>query len=173
MTAERCLIRVMQAHDLPLILQWRNHADIRRHMLTRHEITQDEHLAWFNRTSADESRRLLIVESASEAIGYVQFSNVTANGAADWGFYIAPGSGKGTGFKLGVAALDYAFGPLSLHKVCGQALAFNEASIAFHKKLGFVEEGRLREQHFCDGTYHALICFGLLRHEYANSLHRE
>ncbi|NQD81620.1 GNAT family N-acetyltransferase, partial [Pseudomonas sp. CrR14] len=83
-----------------------------------------------------------------------------------WGFYLAPGAPRGTGQQLGEAALAFAFDSLGLHKVCGQALAFNERSIRFHEKLGFVQEGALREQHYDGATYHTIIHFGLLRYEW-------
>jgi RimJ/RimL family protein N-acetyltransferase len=85
---------------------------------------------------------------------------------ADWGFYLAPDAPKGSGRELGKQALDYAFTQLGLHKVCGQALGFNKRSIAFHTALGFTEEGCLREQHFNDGKFHDVVCFGLLSHEW-------
>ncbi len=44
-------------------------------------------------------------------------------------------------------------------------LASNTASLAFHRRLGFTEEGVLRQQHRgADGAhYHDVHCFGLLR----------
>jgi UDP-4-amino-4,6-dideoxy-N-acetyl-beta-L-altrosamine N-acetyltransferase len=53
-----------------------------------------------------------------------------------------------------------------LHKLCGQALAFNERSIRFHQNLGFRREGVLRQQHFDGEQYHDVVCFGLLASEW-------
>ena len=160
-------IRAMEERDLGMVLTWRNHPKIREFMLTRHEITIDEHRAWFAKASKDDSRRLMIAEDAYVPFGYVQFSNITEGGVADWGFYIKPDAPKGSGQKLGFAALNHAFTVLKLHKVCGQALAFNGASMSFHKRMGFVEEGVLREQCCIDGEYVSLVCFGLLSCEWS------
>ena len=149
-----------------MLLAWRNHADVRRFMFTQHEITPAEHRSWFAKVSQDSTRQLLIVEDAKDPIGYVQFSNALAGGVADWGFYARPDAPKGSGRKLGATALKHAFGPLSLHKVCGQAIDTNHASIAFHERLGFTQEGALRDQQKINGKYHTLICFGLLVHEW-------
>lgn len=157
-----CLIRRVTEVDLPTLLEWRNHADVRRFMFTQHEISLVEHRNWFYKASQDLSRCLLIVEEAKQAIGYVQFSKVEDGGIADWGFYARPSAPKGTGRKLGLVALNHAFGPLKLHKVCGQALASNEACIAFHQRLGFKQEGVLRDQQSINGAYQSLHCFGLL-----------
>lgn len=161
-----CKIRRLALQDLPTVLIWRNHPSVRSFMFSQHEITSEEHRAWFERTSGDPTRRLLIVEDGEGPLGFVQFSDVVVAGIADWGFYARPDAPKGTGRRLGTAALDYAFTELRLHKVCGQAITANEASIAMHRRLGFVEEGILRDQKYVNGTYHSLICFGLLKHEW-------
>jgi UDP-4-amino-4,6-dideoxy-N-acetyl-beta-L-altrosamine N-acetyltransferase len=163
---DNCLIRKLTEHDLPTVLAWRNHPDVRRYMFTQHEISLEEHRNWFAKAHLDPSRLLLIVEEAKQGIGYVQFSNVEVGGVADWGFYVRPSSPKGTGRKLGAMALNHAFGQLKLHKVCGQAIAINQASIAFHQRLGFALEGVLRDQHRINGVYHSLHCFGLLATEW-------
>jgi UDP-4-amino-4,6-dideoxy-N-acetyl-beta-L-altrosamine N-acetyltransferase len=152
--------------DLPMVLEWRNHPDVRRFMFTQHEISSDEHLAWFSRTTRDTRRRLLIIENDRLPFGYVQFSQVVEKGISDWGFYTIPDAPKGTGRKLGVMALNYAFGELKLHKVCGQAIDGNNKSIVFHQRLGFMQEGVLRDQFRIDGAYHSLYCFGLLAQEW-------
>ena len=97
---------------------------------------------------------------------------IAAGGIADWGFYAAPDAPKGTGRKLGASALTYAFARLELHKVCGQALDFNERSIHFHLRLGFQQEGVLREQHFDGEQYHGIVCFGLLATEWQATTER-
>lgn len=159
-------IRAVTFEDLPSLLAWRNHPDVRKFMLTQHEISLDEHSNWFSKASQDQSRRLLIVEDEQQPIGYVQFSNVAQGGVSDWGFYTRPDSPKGTGRKLGLTALNYAFGRLCLHKVCGQALESNNASIAFHNRLGFTLEGVLRDQQRIGDDYQSLHCFGMLSYEW-------
>lgn len=163
---DACLIRSVEEHDLELLLAWRNDPSIRSFMLTRHEIALEEHRAWFARASGDSSRKMLMIEEFGEPIGYVQFANATPNAISDWGFYAKPDAPKGTGRKLGTTALNHAFHTLNLHKVCGQAIAGNQASIALHQKLGFIKEGFLRDQHRIEGAYHSLVCFGLLKREW-------
>ena len=92
--------------------------------------------------------------------------------------YVAPGravagsGSRGSSQRAGSAtnlprqpALHEVFTVERLHKVCGQTLADNEASVRLHRRLGFVEEGLLRQQHRrADGAhYDDVRCFGLLR----------
>ncbi len=166
MQAESCHIRPVSSGDLEQMLMWRNQPHVRASMFTQHEISSDEHRQWFDRCSQDPSRCLMIVEQAGSPLGFVGFSGVGVGAIATWGFYAAPGAANGAGTKLGLTALDFAFYTLQLHKVCGQALAFNEASVRMHQKFGFRQEGVLRQQHRIHDSYHDIICFGLLGEEW-------
>lgn len=165
--SELCSTRALRHDDLPMILSWRNHPNVRQFMLTQHEIGSAEHQQWFEKAGNDCNRCLLVVEESERAIGYVQFARVSSGGIADWGFYANPSASKGSGRKIGTAALTYAFKELHLHKVCGQALDYNHASIALHTRLGFKQEGLLREQHRGANQYQGLVLFGLLACEWA------
>lgn len=169
-TAEKSLLRLMVHADLERVLAWRNHPEVRRCMYSQHEITLDEHQRWFERSLRDPRKHLLIFESGNQPLGFVSFSVLASGGIADWGFYAAPDAPKGGGRRLGQVALDHAFTQLKLHKVCGQALAYNERSIRFHQSMGFQQEGILRDQHFDGERYHHVICFGLLSHEWQPNL---
>jgi RimJ/RimL family protein N-acetyltransferase len=45
--------------------------------------------------------------------------------------------------------------------------SFNEPSLAFHRKLGFTEEGRLRDHEFFAGRHHDVVLFGMTAPEFA------
>lgn len=163
-------VRKVVEGDLNRILRWRNHVSIRQFMYSQHEITEDEHQSWFEQASTDDTRHLLIYEVDGNPLGFVNFNQHRSFPVADWGFYLAPDSPKGTGYHLGLSALDYAFGKVNLHKVCGEVLATNKRSIQYHFKLGFKQEGVLREQYPDNGSYHDVVCFGLLDHEWEHKV---
>lgn len=159
-------LRPMIEADLELVLQWRNHPDIRQHMYTTEEISMSNHRKWFARTLNNPDVDLLVFECDGQRLGVVNVTRTRSRQVADWGFYMAPDAPKGHGRSLGAAALEHAFNRLQLHKLCGQALGFNERSIRFHKRLGFTEEGRLREHHFDGKEFQDVVCFGLLNREW-------
>ena len=163
-------IRPMVHVDLELVLTWRNHPAVRRYMYTQHEITLAEHQSWFERSLRDQRKHLFVFEANHQPLGFVNFNETGNGGIADWGFYAAPDAPKGSGSRLGRAALNNAFTQLKLHKINGQALACNERSIKFHQTLGFQQEGILRDQHFDGERYHYVICFGLLCHKWQPNL---
>jgi UDP-4-amino-4,6-dideoxy-N-acetyl-beta-L-altrosamine N-acetyltransferase len=159
-------VRKMMRRDLDLVFQWRNHVDVRRFMFNQKKIVLEEHHIWFERVSLDSRRHQLIFEINSVPSGVISFSLHDTVRVADWGFYLAPEVEKGSGRQLGLAALDYAFSKLGLHKLCGEALAFNTRSIDFHFSLGFKKEGVLKENYFDGQAYHDVVCFGLLDFEW-------
>lgn len=165
--AQETQLRPMTEADLASVLRWRNHPDIRRFMFIRHEISPQEHSRWFHKVLQDSSRHLLIFQPEDTALGFVQIS-CNGDNLADWGFYLAPEAPRGTGSALGKSALAYAFSTLKQHKLCGEALGFNDKSIRFHLKLGFTQEGVLRQQHFDGEQYHDIYRFGLLASEWEN-----
>jgi UDP-4-amino-4,6-dideoxy-N-acetyl-beta-L-altrosamine N-acetyltransferase len=159
--------------DLELILPWRNAPAVRRAMYTHHEISADEHHAWFKRIREDPSARwYLYQDAAGEPQGVVYFTAFDpAQKTAFWGFYAKPEALRGTGMRILHEALELGFGGLSLRKINGEVLAINTPSINLHKKVGFTQEGVFRAQHF-DGTAPIdVIRLGMLASEWAE--HRE
>jgi UDP-4-amino-4,6-dideoxy-N-acetyl-beta-L-altrosamine N-acetyltransferase len=160
-------VRPLEEADLELVLQWRNHPDVRAWMYTTHEISWDEHCKWYAACNEDPGRHLLVVELDGRPTGFANLIQLRGSDVAEWGFYLAPDAPRGSGLPFGVAVLDHCFGALDLHKVSGHALAGNERSVRFHARLGFQDEGVRREQHLAsDGTRHSVACFGLLADEW-------
>lgn len=163
---QECYLRPMVHDDLESVLCWRNHPDVRRYMYSQHEISFEEHKHWFESASVKTDRHLLIFERNNIPLGFININQIKSGGIAEWGFYTAPEAPKGTGFKLGVAVLQYAFVDLNLHKLCGEVLAYNKPSINFHLKLGFQQEGRLRDHYFDGQQYYNIEYFGLLARDW-------
>lgn len=75
------------------------------------------------------------------------------------------------GYTLDAAKLiiHYGFNELRCHKCNSACLDVNTGSIAFHRKLGFVEEGRRREVIFMNGHYHDEILYGMTVDEFVRA----
>jgi UDP-4-amino-4,6-dideoxy-N-acetyl-beta-L-altrosamine N-acetyltransferase len=135
-------------------------------MFVTQDIGEAEHQRWFASIDADPRRHVLILEIDEQDSGFVNIGPVNGGGIADWGFYVAPGMAKGSGRILGKLALEFAFDELRLHKLCGEVLEMNEASIRFHERWGFRREGEFVDQHFDGGSYRKVIRFGLLAQDW-------
>lgn len=62
--------------------------------------------------------------------------------------------------------LRYAFLSVGVNRLQALVMPSNEASAGLLLKLGFTDEGTLREYQFIKGRYQDLRCFSLLRREY-------
>lgn len=126
--------------DLEMILPWRNAPAVRRAMYTHHEISLEEHRAWFARMAEDSSRQWLIYrDSEGEAQGVAYFTNIDVDKArAFGGFYLSPTAARITALEVELEGLDFAFNNLMLEKVFCEVLLGNQTIINFHLKVGFL-----------------------------------
>ena len=74
----------------------------------------------------------------------------------------------GYGQELSKAVLNYAFVDLNLHKIDLRVLAYNKRAITSYKKIGFVQEGVLRDNAFINNEWHDDIVMSILSHEFNN-----
>lgn len=74
---------------------------------------------------------------------------------------------KGYATEAILLVLRYYFQDLRYHKATVHVYAFNEPSIALHQRLGFQQEGRLRDMIFTSGCYHDEFLFGMTAGEFA------
>ncbi len=162
-------LSALTQENLPTVRAWRNHERINNFMCTQHVISASEHLQWFVQKEDDPLQYLYLYEEKGVAQGFMQLQKKSIESDVySWGFYIAPDAPRGTGTKMTQLALSEAFEVLNANKMAGEVLGFNQVSIFLHKKLGFQEEGCLKQHHYLNGQYHDLYCFGLLKRDYTS-----
>lgn len=89
------------------------------------------------------------------------------NGLFSFGIIIARAHrGHGYAEEAVRILLKYGFWERRYQKCNSACVATNTGSVALHRKLGFVEEGRRRRDLFFNGAYHDVLLFGLTREEF-------
>ncbi|MEX3071990.1 UDP-4-amino-4,6-dideoxy-N-acetyl-beta-L-altrosamine N-acetyltransferase [Vibrio alginolyticus] len=167
MSSKRMEFTPLAADDLEMILEWRNAPEVRSKMYTTHEISLEEHNAWFERLKEDKTKIYFIAKINNVPVGVVGFSEVNqVHGIATWAFYASPTAPRGTGSLMEYYALEYAFENLKLHKLRCEVIAFNKVVIKLHKKFGFVEEGCHRDAFYDGDAYHDVIHLGIFSREW-------
>ncbi|MFC0598346.1 GNAT family N-acetyltransferase [Streptomyces palmae] len=73
---------------------------------------------------------------------------------------------KGYAAEATELILGYMFAEQRYNKCEVEIHAFNDASLALYRTLGFVEEGRLRQHEFFAGGYHDVVLLGMTAAEY-------
>jgi RimJ/RimL family protein N-acetyltransferase len=78
--------------------------------------------------------------------------------------------GKGIGTEALTLILDFAFNELNFHRISLQVFSFNERAIKLYEKMGFTNEGRIRQALYRSGNWHDIIIMGILKFEYVSEL---
>jgi UDP-4-amino-4,6-dideoxy-N-acetyl-beta-L-altrosamine N-acetyltransferase len=160
-------LRGIQESELMMMLSWRNAESVRSKMYTQHEITPEEHLAWWSKMSVRQDSQYFIYDTESGPQGIVCLTQIDKrNMHAFWAFYANPEAPKGTGSKIEYLLLEYAFNELNLHKLCCEVLSFNIQVINLHKKFGFNTEGVLRQHCRIGNTYTDVHLLSILASEW-------
>jgi RimJ/RimL family protein N-acetyltransferase len=74
--------------------------------------------------------------------------------------------GQGLALAISISVIDLAFNRLRLHRLTTFFREDNNATRAITSKVGFVEEGRLRQASFSDGVHKDMIQVGLLKSDW-------
>jgi RimJ/RimL family protein N-acetyltransferase len=80
--------------------------------------------------------------------------------------------GQGYGGDATLIMLNYAFNELGFQRVGLEVYAPNVKAAGLYRKLGFVEEGRLRRTYFYKGEYYDQLIMSMLAEEFREK-HRE
>jgi ribosomal-protein-serine acetyltransferase len=130
----------------------------------------EEQRTWIERSLASEHDREAngIWLRDGELAGTVGMTVTTVDNGAEVGYWIAERyEGRGLATRAAAAMIDLAFGELQLHRVTLRAAVINEASRAVAERLGFTQEGVLREQGLvATGEYLDMAVYGLLAREW-------
>ena len=189
---ERITLRTIEDEDLEFIQRWRNHTDVRIPLTDtdiRNGEQMDEYLEeqitetgsinlliCIDATSAtDESNRSEDENSKSdhgdddpEPVGEVAIPWVQdTHGGGMLMYWIAPAhQGHGYATEAAELVVDHAFRERRLNKIWAHVLESNTGSQRVLEKLGFTQEGRLRQNYFIDGDFEDAYHYGLLAEEW-------
>lgn len=162
-------LRTFAEADIPLKVRWFNDPVVNRNLILRGPIEESETSVWFQAAVNDPNRCDLTIEKAGYPIGciglrQINYQNKTA------GYYIVIGEkqywGQGYAKEASELLFRWAFRELHLNKIWSNVTAENTSSMALLKKLGFQQEGFLREEEVVDDKKVDIVRFGLLASEY-------
>lgn len=140
------MLRPVRDSDRDVVLRWRNHPEVRAVSLTQHEITPQEHAAWWGRTQLDSSSRVFIYERRGIPSGVVTFFDLDGtNASGSWGYYVDLVGLQESGqllmawIEIQREAIRYAFEELGLTILQGEVFASNTAVRQLNRRHRFEE----------------------------------
>jgi ribosomal-protein-alanine N-acetyltransferase len=169
------LLRPVKRSDISCFLKWFNDPEVVQYVelyMPMTEMSEEKYIEELGTTRAKRDAQFVmeVIEGAStKPIGTCGLHEIDSKDRkAIFGMVIGEKDywSKGYGTEAARLIVNYGFQQLNLHRISSGAFAFNERSIKLQKKIGFREEGCLREAFFKNGQYHDLVLLGLLREEW-------
>ncbi|MFC7219912.1 GNAT family N-acetyltransferase [Streptomyces polyrhachis] len=168
---ELVILRAMGPQDAEALWRWNHDPEVMRWMDDNYPGTVESTRAFL----ADRPRNsygdlLLGIESREDGtlIGLVMLHDTEPEkGIATLDIYLGEKAYWGRGYATDAVrtACRYGFEDMRLHKVTLTVVTENHAARAAYEKVGFVEEGRLRQVFRRDGDWYDMFTMGLLRDE--------
>lgn len=184
LVGKKVILEEIDPENLEQLRQWRNDPNLRKYFREYKDITKDRQVEWYrekgNNTNIEHvyfqimglpekldatypeeqriAKRYLI---GCTGLHYIDFRARSA----EFGIFLGTDRGTGRGKEALSMLCKYGFEELNLHKIWAEVYSGND-SINLYHKLGFKDEGLLRDAYFHEGKYGNSIMMGLLEDEW-------
>ena len=151
-------------------LEWLNDPEITQQLMGFRPLTRDMEEDWY--TSLKERKNDIIFSiliNQTQLVGNCSIMEIMwKDRMGTCGIFIGEKAeqGKGYGTEAMNLLIDYGFNTLNLNRLDLKVNDFNSRAIKCYKKVGFIEEGRMRQSCFRNGEYHDQIIMSILRSEW-------
>ncbi|MGD8554017.1 MAG: GNAT family protein [Anaerolineales bacterium] len=174
---ERVRLRAIERDDLPRYVEWFNDPEVRQYLNLFLPMSLPEEERWFEQMlDRDPVERPLAIDVKPKDkwvhVGGCGLFNVDARAhSAEFGISIGDKTywDQGYGTEAVRSLLRHAFETLNLRRISLNVFEYNERAISVYQRVGFKEEGRLRQAKFHQGRYWDTLVMGILRHEWEQS----
>ncbi|GAA3060546.1 GNAT family N-acetyltransferase [Actinokineospora globicatena] len=172
---ERVRLRAIEPEDADAFWRWHHDEHAMRWMGTSYPESRAQlrkRFADFAPNSYERCRFAIETTAESRLVGYIALRDAhPESGRAELDIYLGDPDTWNKGYATEALRLmcHWGFEDMRLHAIQLSVVVDNEAAIHLYRKLGFVEEGRLREVHRRDGRLHDMYVMSLLATEFAAS----
>ena len=164
-------LRAMGPSDAESLWRWNHDPDVMRWMDAGYAQSLARVHTFLTERPRNDYADVLFgieVQADGELIGLIRLRDADPEtGGADLDIYLGEKDYWGKGYATDAmrAVCRFGFDKMRLHKISLRVVADNDAARHVYEKVGFVEEGRLREVFRRDGKWHDKLTMGLLAHE--------
>ena len=162
----------LEEKHLEKMIKWRMSPTVDSVSLTSPKLTIEKQRKWFKNVLLDNTKEYFVIKYKDIEIGIAYIFDIDKiNNSCSFGLYIGEenhlkiGAGSITQLKI----LEYAFEKLKINRLHAKVMSHNKRALKMYKKLGFIEEGMLRESVFKNNQYYNIDCISMLKSEWANN----
>jgi RimJ/RimL family protein N-acetyltransferase len=174
LVGKRVTLRALTEADLPRLTEFKN--DVEFELLGGGDPPRPRTLAvvqeFFQEQAMRKDSPTFAIEADGAYIGDCGLHGLNRlDGTAEVGIGIGDRAyqGRGYGREALTLLVDYGFRMQNLRKLWLQVHGSNERAIRSYRAVGFVEEGRQREQTWSGGRYEDLVLMGLFRSDFVSA----
>ncbi len=151
-------------------VSWLNDPEINRFLEVRFIKSTLENTREFIGSFDNNNKYIFGIHSLNNDmhVGNITLYKNTQHNTACFGYLIGEKEywGRGAALEAITLLLDFAFEKLNIRKVWGGAYLKNIPSIFNFKRLGFLQEARLRKQCLDEDKYYDTLMFGIFKEEW-------
>jgi RimJ/RimL family protein N-acetyltransferase len=134
------VLREASIEDAQITFKWANDAKVRRYALTQHEISESEHLKWFESKINSSDCIYYIVSYNQVSVGSFRI-DINSDSIGVISYLLDPMyHGKNLGKSLLRDGVEKARAHKTLDKIVGYVKEENQPSLNLFRKLGFTEK---------------------------------
>jgi len=170
---ERLILRQMTIDDTDFVFQHFSNPAVHQYLLDEppvREYAQAREIVqfYFEPEGKTHNRWIIVRKSDHQPIGTCGFHKWDKRSfRAEIGYDLSPGFWR-QGYMMEAlqAAISNGFGQMKLNRIDALVYVDNDRSIQLLRKLGFIQEGILRDYFYLDGKFHDHYLFALLSREW-------
>ncbi|KIG19360.1 Spermidine N1-acetyltransferase [Enhygromyxa salina] len=165
-------MRRPEPRDIPAILRFKNDPEVAAALggfSTGYSQADGEDWLARRQSRSDELVHAIATIQDDTCLGHVGLYQIDHRiRSAEFAIMLGEKSawGKGIGGAVTRWMVDFGFAQLNLNRVFLSVLASNQRAHRLYTRIGFVQEGVLREAQFKNGQYHDVVCMSVLRKEW-------
>jgi ribosomal-protein-alanine N-acetyltransferase len=173
LTTERLILRKLTPQDFNYIFEHYSKEEIINQLglTTNEEFLKEQEKVKGGYTTYDRTiiQFKLVLKETNEVIGSCGFHNwYSIHSRAELGYALTKEEFKQKGYMSEAVKtiINYGFNTMNLNRIEAFVGPTNIASLSIVNKLGFIQEGHLKQHYFKDGIIEDSIIFSLLKTDY-------
>jgi hypothetical protein len=167
-------LAAIEREDLKQLLDWRNNSEFRKYFREYRELNMTMQEQWFNESVIkDHSTIMFSIRRLSDnqllgccGLVYIDWVHRHAEVSLYVGYKNTYIDNEGLAEDACTNLLHYAFKELCLNKIWTEIYAFDYKKTELYKKMGFIQDGILRQDCFYNGRWWDSVILSILASEF-------
>ncbi len=169
---EKVYLGPVEEKHLPIMLKFRNDPQLRQYFREYRVLSSvHQHKWWETRVLNDNTWEYFVIHPKEDTYKVIGACGLTyihpVNRCAEFAIVLGDSDYRGRGYGKDAlqTLIRYGFLDLNLHRIYCEVYG-NNTAIGLYRKLGFRDEGCMKDAYYSDGRYWDSYMLGMLRNEF-------